>query len=271
MLETEKGNAAAAEQKKGKLLRDCKSGCRVWQIEWQGVGMYVKEGEDVDEGEATITELARVSTGLPIPQVYHIEKHGDETFMYLEAMPGERLALAYWKLPPSQQRALSKEIKHAVKRLHSVRAPPGSRVGGFGRKPLSAIFAELDVSPSLFSSSELNAFLRRVFTKKNPIKADKYDQEIAPRLTPTSLVLVHGDFWSDNILIEDGRLSAIIDFERAGFYPEWVETVAVVRLLHDPSVQTFMLGEVLIGRKAVEREEWRWLWEAAYGWVKWPW
>ncbi|GAA5938318.1 hypothetical protein JCM10213_003264 [Rhodosporidiobolus nylandii] len=230
--------------------------------------MYVKGGKDVDEGEAKITELARVSTGLPIPRVYHVEKDGDETFIYLQSMPGENVGVVYWQLPPAKQRALCREIKRAVKRLHSVKAPPGSRVGGFGRKPLSAIFAELDVSPSLFSSSELNTFLRQSFIDKNPTQVHDYDQEIAPRLRdPFPLVLVHGDLWEDNILVENGRLSGIIDFERAGFLPEWVDLVAVARRMPDPPLSTSMLANALMGRRAGKRREWEGLAIGGYGWL----
>ncbi|BGP17518.1 hypothetical protein JCM10213v2_005551 [Rhodosporidiobolus nylandii] len=233
--------------------------------------MYVKEGKDVDEGEAKITELARTSTGLPIPRVYHVEQDGDSTFIYLESMPGKRLSAAYWKLPPSQQRRLARDIRMAVGRLHTIVAPPGTRVGGFGRRPLTALFAELDVSPSLSSSSELNAFLRQSFVDKSPDRAEEYDNDVARRIPDHApLVLVHGDLWEDNILVKDGRISAIIDFERAGFLPASIKAVPVERLLYNPSVHDLMLMEVFMGKRAVEREEWKWLAKGSSGWLKLP-
>ncbi|BGP17426.1 hypothetical protein JCM10213_003293 [Rhodosporidiobolus nylandii] len=141
---------------------------RIWKIEWKGVSLIVKKGADVEEGEAEVTELARASTGLPIPQVYHIEKDADSTFLYLEEMPGEELSSVYWQLPPGQQRALSEEIKRVVKLLHSVKAPPGTRVGGFNRRTLPALLADLDLSPSLRPTAELHPFLPQLHITKIP-------------------------------------------------------------------------------------------------------
>lgn len=38
-------------------------------------------------------------------------------------------------------------------------------------------------------------------------------------------VLTHGDLHFENIIVKDGKIEAIIDWEFAGFYPWWVERV----------------------------------------------
>ncbi|BGP17438.1 hypothetical protein JCM10213_003279 [Rhodosporidiobolus nylandii] len=199
---------------------------RVWNIAWKGVRMFVKEGTDVDEGEAKIMELARAATGLPIPKVYHVIKEGDSTFIYLEALPGDTLQHEHIYPPREAERALRSDLASAVKKLHGVRAPPGIRVGGLGRKSLAALLAEADVSPSLASTADFHAWLRTDYLATFPSSsaAAEYDSEIAPHLDDSApLVLVHGDLRPPNLLIHDGRLSGIVDFGRAGWYPEWVE------------------------------------------------
>ncbi|GAA5938316.1 hypothetical protein JCM10213_003263 [Rhodosporidiobolus nylandii] len=242
---------------------------RIWKIEWEGVSLIIKEGEDVEEGEAKVTELARISTGLPIPQVYHVEKDADSTFLYLEEMPGEELSSVYWQLPPGQQRALSEEIKRVVKLLHGVKAPSGIRVGGFGRRTLSALLADCDLFPSLSSTAELHTFLQQLYITKNPSKAFEYESEVSPHLDNSApLVLVHGDLHADNILVQDGKLCALLDFERAGFYPEWVEACVATRRLKKRSGHDMMVGEAVTGMRAAEREKYQWMMTAWDGWLK---
>ncbi|GAA5938339.1 hypothetical protein JCM10213_003270 [Rhodosporidiobolus nylandii] len=264
---------------------------RVWYLEWKGVKLYVKEGEDVDDGEAKITELARTATGLPIPrarllplyafssssdivcsQVYHVERDGEATFIYFEALPGEPFCSDPYD-PYDQRgagRAIRMDLEAALKRLHRIRAPPGTRVGGFGRKPLAALLAEADVAPSLGSAAELHAWLRADYlsTFPTPSAVAEYDTEIAPHLDDSSpLVLVHGDLREYNLLVQNSRLSGIIDFGRAGWYPEWVEGFA-------PALETWVgadipgrrIAEAVLGEDVIKARREAWLGQAGQGW-----
>ncbi|BGP17446.1 hypothetical protein JCM10213_003271 [Rhodosporidiobolus nylandii] len=245
---------------------------RVWYLEWKGVKLYVKEGKDVDDGEAKITELARTATGLPIPRVYHFERQGEATFIYLEALPGKHFRSDPYD-PLDRRgagRAIRTDLTSALERLHRIRAPPGTRVGGFGPKPLAALLAEADVAPSLGSTAELHAWLRADYlsTFPSPSAAAEYDTEIAPHLDDSSpLVLVHGDLRQYNLLVQNNRLSGIIDFGRAGWYPEWVEGFA-------PALETWVgadipgirIAEAVLGEDVIKSRREAWLGQAGQGW-----
>ncbi|BGP17377.1 hypothetical protein JCM10213_006867 [Rhodosporidiobolus nylandii] len=242
---------------------------RVWRLEWSGVKMFVKEGVDVEEGEAEMTELARTATDLPIPQVYRVEKDGDSTFIYLEALSGKMMAF----LPPPIRRdveqAIIADLRAAVARLHGVRAPPGTRVGGYSRRPLSALLADADVSPSLASAAELHAWLRRDYLRARPSSSAAYDSEIAPHMDDSApLVLVHGDLRGANLLAHEGRLSGTIDFGRAGWYPAWVEgfAPALEMMTEIPMRAELRIAQVVLGERVVKKEQDQWLRTASGGW-----
>ncbi|BGP17445.1 hypothetical protein JCM10213_003272 [Rhodosporidiobolus nylandii] len=230
--------------------------------------MYVKEGKDVDEGEAKMTELARTLTGLPIPQVYHVKQEGDSTFIYLEAMPGE--LIGWWHLFPlgRAERALRANLVSAVQQLHAVRAPPDARVGGYGRKPLSALLQDAAISASLDSAADLHAWLRASYLRKFPSSSAEYDTEFSPHMDDSApLVLVHGDLRSMNILVHKNRISGIIDFGRAGWYPEWVEGMApTMELWKGADLANQRIAEAVLGERFVEQEEYRWIAHARWGW-----
>ncbi|BGP17469.1 hypothetical protein JCM10213_003248 [Rhodosporidiobolus nylandii] len=253
----------------GKLVQSSPTEDRqIWSIEWQGVNMYVKEGRDVHAGEAHLTELARKKTGLPIPKVYRVEQHGDSTFIYLEALPGEDAAIGFLSLTslPLQQQRLQSELERALQRLHRVKAPAGARVGAPTSRPLSALFAERKVAPSLRSAAELHSYLRQLYLSHNPDRAEEYDREISPHLDDNArLVLVHGDLHEDNILVQDGRLSGIIDFGRAGWYPEWVEQWTPGLQMRSLQVVPRRLMQAM-GEATVEGQKWKWMYKAEQGW-----
>ncbi|GAA5948396.1 hypothetical protein JCM10213_004409 [Rhodosporidiobolus nylandii] len=237
-----------------------------WFIEWEGVELIVKGGTQIDEGEARITEIARETTGLPIPKVYHVEKDGDATFIYFEKMPGETLDSTFRHIPPAQRRAIFADIKESITRLHQVKAPPSARVGMLGRRPLETLFDDHPVYTAFFSSAEFYAWLRRLYLHAFPDKADEYDREIGSHFDDSApLVLVHGDLSSRNILVKDGRLSGLIDFGRAGWYPEWVEGWMAGAVYSESLVGLRILQQVM-PEATLEGKEWRWMNKAAKGW-----
>ncbi len=52
--------------------------------------------------------------------------------------------------------------------------------------------------------------------------------------TDYEIVLTHGDMHPSNIIVRDGCIVALIDWENAGFYPEYFE---LIKLLRGPNWQ----------------------------------
>ncbi|GAA5933199.1 hypothetical protein JCM10213_001218, partial [Rhodosporidiobolus nylandii] len=201
--------------------------------------------------------------------IYHCAQDGGLTFISLEALIGEDLVTALWGLSSRQQRRLFKEVKDALQRLHGVKAPPGALVGGLNARPLSALLFERDIAPSLHSSAELHSYLRQLFISHNPSRAAEYDRDIAPHLgAPSPLVLVHGDLHPGNILVHNGRLSGILDFGRAGWYPEWVEGwYAALYMCTRGTVAHWGLLQQITRGVTRKGRQWRWSMKADAGWM----
>ncbi|GAA6024177.1 hypothetical protein JCM10207_005595 [Rhodosporidiobolus poonsookiae] len=248
----------------------------VWIITWEGVEMVVKGGEDVDAHEAEATELARRLTGLPVPRVYGVRQDGNATYLYFEKLPGESLYHAFPGLsePPA---ALKTEIKRAVETMHRVR--PSRRfmhrrrqqIGGFPQGNLAALTVSPEIETPLWTTKELHRWLRDRFLKHLPASEEVYNTQVAPalrKLRRAPLVFVHGDFNPGNILVHEGKLSGVIDWERAGWYPSWVEQVAVVRHCapSDKPSDSAVL-EVVVGTQEEVRKRYGWMEVADEGWI----
>ncbi len=52
-------------------------------------------------------------------------------------------------------------------------------------------------------------------------------------------MLTHGDLNMSNIIVDDGKIQAIIDWEYAGYYPWWVETFRAFGSNNIPSTEEF--------------------------------
>lgn len=56
--------------------------------------------------------------------------------------------------------------------------------------------------------------------------------EIDRQMRPTKFVLTHGDLTPRNIMIHNGKITGIVDWERSGFFPEYAEYAFAMCLGH---------------------------------------
>jgi hypothetical protein len=75
-------------------------------------------------------------------------------------------------------------------------------------------------------SDQLRGGLSAIHKTKDPKVIEEKLQEIKddfPRGGP--YVLTHGDLNGENIIVKDGKIEAIIDWEMSGYYPWWAERI----------------------------------------------
>lgn len=58
-------------------------------------------------------------------------------------------------------------------------------------------------------------------------------------------MLTHGDLNTANIMVPDGHVSGIIDWEHAGYYPDWWEYVNADRYIEEPEWQYYVQREMV--------------------------
>ncbi|GAA5834731.1 hypothetical protein JCM11251_003647 [Rhodosporidiobolus azoricus] len=208
----------------------------IWEIKWNGLEIVFKCGKDVKIEEGKWTEMVREMTDLPIPRVYGTCLFGDETLIYLEKMPGQTLHNAFPFLSSSARSAIVEQLKAHMKTLHGLQAAPDARRGGFGGRNLEAVWPVRDHpffsphSPSFPTCAALHEWLRARYAARRDTDVEVWDSIVAPFLGVFSkAVLVHGDLSPWNILVDGDKVTAIIDWEQAGYYPVWVEGLHVAR------------------------------------------
>lgn len=181
-----------------------------------GGGTVIAKETPLASAEAEM--LAALSdTGAPAPAVLAI----DHDLLLLQDMPvGGRLARSWV------------DVAHVLDHLHGA---SGSAYGwhrdyAFGRMPISN--AESRHWPSFWGDHRLRChlpFLDQGLAARVSALADRLD-ELLPAHPPAALL--HGDLWGGNILVENDRITALID--PACYYGDREVDFAMLSLFDGP-------------------------------------
>jgi aminoglycoside phosphotransferase (APT) family kinase protein len=185
----------------------------------------------------------RKMTTIPVPKVYCAFKHRHKTYILMEHIDGEPIGKNWDNRSDTEKESLMSQLKGIFDELHSIRHPrPG-------------VLAAADMQPlydprcwkgflgfGLFASeSEFNNYLR---CNMNDASAF-FDKDAVPWVTTEernevrrlldmqqskqhSICFTHGDANSTNILVKNGKVVALIDFEVSGWYPEYWSVVSTL-------------------------------------------
>lgn len=208
----------------------------------------------------------------PFLQVYGVVTLGDESFIYLEDLPGSLLSNKWHTLSQPRLEHVFLNLRHVLHVLSTTYAPANTPVGAIGGSNLHAL-ARRDEDweprtspPVLPSSAALESWLHDLFLAGRQRFVSVKRQEAKWRRNITSkfnlsspLVLVHGDFQAHNILIDDeGQITGLIDWEYGGWYPAWVETFpAAVALRQGAGPKTARLAEEVFGAAGMPLHSYR--------------
>ncbi|CDR42134.1 RHTO0S06e10198g1_1 [Rhodotorula toruloides] len=222
----------------GEVLQES-MGDTVWKIRYAGTSMVVKGGPGITKSEAEMTVFVRAKTTIPVPQVYGVVREGVATYIYLEYIEGEALHWAAPKLGSDGLSTISAQLRRMLDELHSLVAPEGAAMGSLDGSNLFAFRCREDnakvrqLGATASTSALIDNYLRPRYLCKQGNTPEGWATIDAHLDRSAPLVFIHGDIHAANILVSENEgkpeIVAIIDWECAGFYPEWVEYRAPAR------------------------------------------
>ncbi|PWW74182.1 kinase-like protein [Tuber magnatum] len=204
--------------------------CQVWDL---GNGkLYKFRPHRRGLYESDIHALIQRSTSIPIPTIYRewvsAGRGGSVHHMIMQKIEGEPLYKAYTHLSKSEKGRLAVQLGDYLNQLHGIRSSSIRSVGG---GPLhdehGFLFYQRNAAHGPFSDDQsfwlaLTSHLRRSKSRTMQ-KALAQLRHLMPHTLPA--VLTHTDLHQGNILVRNGNIAAIIDWEGAGFFPRWMEYV----------------------------------------------
>lgn len=204
---------------------------------WRLPSGYLRVAWRGDRGRlAREAAVLRALAGtVPVPEVLALG--GDERLSWslTSAMPGAPLdELCTWPAPAGL-RGLVREAAGLLRALHSWPVP--AELAGPLRRPvadpdpLRRAGAELVLLPTSSALGLIPAARQLPFMDHGVLDAAAARLNDLGDSPSDGEVLLHGDFYVSNILVHDGQVSALIDFEFARTGPRDLELISVIRAM----------------------------------------
>ena len=191
-------------------------------------GRILKYGSRVHFHEALVLKFIRERTSIPVPDVHFVFKVRDVTFIVMENVVGEDLDTLMEKdsIDDAQLGCIAEELVGYMQQIQRIIPPPdpdGRSFGSFPSGPYHNIYFDPPPPRRYKYIEELSMYLVSM-TATNPVCPPllKAGQQVPG-------VLAHGDLNPSNVMVKDGRISGIIDWDTFGSYPPWWEYMRAIR------------------------------------------
>ncbi|EGD91904.1 hypothetical protein H112_00508 [Trichophyton rubrum D6] len=194
-----------------------------WHI---GSDMVLKEDpyDKWKTSEVANLKFIQEKTTIPVPTIVKDWVQSDNRhFLLIERMPGETLDTLYQKLSTAELEAIADQVAELIQQLRPLQSP---QIGGIGGTPLHNgwIFVNNMEPAGPFSSDEELWDCMKNGLAKVPAKALENLQKRMPACKPYTWT--HDDLSSSNIVVKDGKVTGILDWEFCGYYPVWWQYVS---------------------------------------------
>lgn len=176
-----------------------------------------------------------------IPHVAQVQYH-DATrtlcsgeYFFMEALPGKSYDQLRKDLSDEQRAAIDREIGAYEKSLQSIRGTHFGMLGDDGH----TFASQCDFLACLIDNVMTDGERKNVdvpLTREQILTALEQDRAFFREVTAPSLV--HWDMWPGNIFVQDGRISGVIDWERA----MWADPLIDDRFRRHSRTQAFLEG-----------------------------
>jgi aminoglycoside phosphotransferase (APT) family kinase protein len=180
----------------------------------------VKSGPNLRLHEAETLRFIAANTTIPVPKVHNVRwENGRITAITMDYIPGNRLDEAWDNMQPDQKLLVARELHQHVSQLRKLK---GEYIGAVGRgKAVVGQYISLEGGP--FDSEQLfNEFILSDIVRAAPDILRHYAKFALG--DNHEIVFTHSDLAPRNILVnEEGHITAILDWEDAGWYPEYWE------------------------------------------------
>ncbi|OBT67681.1 hypothetical protein VE03_03534 [Pseudogymnoascus sp. 23342-1-I1] len=198
-------------------------------------------GGDHIGSDAATTKWLRENTAIPVVEKMEYWRDSNSHFFLMKRVPGESLQDAWPRLSGPEKQKYAREVIGYIADLRKHKAASPQTVEGAPVR--DKLLGSTETSIMMIEDKE--TWWERVaqgFVKFDQTWIEKFKSRYPKQ--PVQYVLTHGDLNTGNIMIHDGHVSGIIDWEHAGYFPDWWEHAAAVGWIVEPQWQRYILDEM---------------------------
>lgn len=190
-------------------------------------GLVIKECIRAPESEPNALRLVEKYTTIPAPRLVDVGEYNGSTYLVMTRLPGQELAKVLHLMSYAEREQFADDLANCISQLRSIpnHTPYlfGNAVGG---PVIDHRLPDGQAGP-FNSEADFNNFL----TIHLGCTPDEVLDGLTMRTDHRSY-FTHSDFLAFNLLVECGRLSGIVDWECAGYMPEYWEYIKAKRASH---------------------------------------
>ncbi|KAJ5212663.1 Aminoglycoside phosphotransferase [Penicillium cinerascens] len=191
--------------------------------------------------EAEALRFIHSKTSLPVPEVYnaYVDESTDRGVIVLEYIDGDVFQDVIEEMDDERREKIALELQRFMTELRSFE---GEFIGSVDGSPCEdpVFCAEQGVFGPYKTEHEFNEGL---ILAMNMSQTNSWVDHVAKliRAIPShKIVLTHADLSPRNIIVKGDKITGIIDWEMAGFYPEYWE---YIKAMYHPDWQSCWIKE----------------------------
>lgn len=185
--------------------------------------LVLKFGRHVSLSEAHTLEFVSKNSQIPVPRVVTaFESKTGHRYILMSRIRGVPLSSVFNELTEEKQCNILRQLRNYISELRALHSPEPGYVGAVDLTPLHDERVHDGPLGPFDSIPEFHMALRRGIEEKsghaeldNMIEMEKI-QDYSCRMT-------HGDLSFRNIIVQGEKLTGIVDWETAGWYPDYWE------------------------------------------------
>ena len=192
-------------------------------------GRVIKFGLDLDIHEAkAMSFITKSAPSVPVPEVFRAETfENGTTIIEMENIPGETLQELWPTLSEEGKKSYAQQMNAILEQLRSLQ---GRYIGSVDEGPVVDTRRSTERGGPFFSEADFNNFLRQNTVSRTP---KIYRRMLTSQMSDTHRILfTHGDLNPRNIIVREGRIVGLLDWECAGWYPEYWEFIRFFRSIY---------------------------------------
>jgi aminoglycoside phosphotransferase (APT) family kinase protein len=182
----------------------------------------VKSGKRIAIGEAEALKVAALA-GIPAPRFLEAKTSPDGRSIRMSYVHGESLDTLWPSMTVDQKKDIASQLRIIIEQMRSV-APPANLIGACDGTEIRDTRVHFTYhSPPCQDEKAFNDYLSAALGEHTPpLVREAFTRRLR---TNHWVVLTHCDLAPRNILVQDGKIQGLVDWEDSGWYPEYWEYV----------------------------------------------